>query len=168
MLKYDIAIAHLSRSFPNISKPKLASRIRHTEGKSQSFGYGAKRSPIFEHLTLIRPPRSDKKLRKLNSKTIKTDRCNRLIKKTKLVINGFELTHEPVTDHHICIEVTEDDNLCHGDSGGPTFINGRLSGVTSRGTPATGENGTLRACNGAGPTILMNVRTFRSWIRSVM
>ena len=46
------------------------------------------------------------------------------------------------------------------------FINGRLAGVTSRGTfNVNAQRGIARTCDGSGPTVLMNVRKFRSWIQ---
>ena len=168
LFDYDIAVAHLSVSFPNVSKPQLATRKAHTEGRTASFGYGLKKTAVFQNGAMIRPGQSDNKLRQLNRKTMQLDRCNRLIDKTSITIAGFVIENRPASRNNICINVDENHDLCHGDSGGPTFIDGRLAGVTSRGVLNSDENGKVKGCDGAGPTILMNVRKFRSWIRSAM
>lgn len=168
LFDYDIAVAHLSVSFPNVSKPQLATRKAHTEGRTTSYGYGLKKTPIFHGLNVARPGKSDSKLRKLDRRTVKLDRCNQLIDKTSVTIAGHVIENRPANKNNICISVNENNDLCYGDSGGPTFIDGRLAGVTSRGIINSDENGKFKGCDGSGPTILMNVRKFRSWIRSAM
>ena len=103
----------------------------------------------------------DSRLRSLQRPTISNAECNNRI-------DQLNVDHIPVSNSNICIEVNKKNNLCHGDSGGPTFIKGRLAGVTSRGTFNVSRRGVAKTCDGSGPTVLTNVRKFRSWIRSQM
>ena len=157
----DISIAVIGRNFTNISKPQLASRRRDVSGQARSFGYGATKTRIVEGNTTIRAERGDTRLRRLDSQTINTQKCNQ-------EISALNLNFSPVSNKHICIDVNRRNNLCHGDSGGPTFINGKLAGVTSRGTFNQQRSGRAKTCDGSGPTILINVQKYRSWINGVL
>ena len=158
----DISIAAIGANFTNISKPQLASRKRDTSGQARSFGYGAKKTRVVdEEGNLIKAEKGDTKLRQLDSQTINTQQCNQ-------EISALNQYFSPVSNKNICIDVNRRNNLCHGDSGGPTFINGKLAGVTSRGTFNQKGSGRSKTCDGSGPTILVNVQKYRSWINGVL
>jgi secreted trypsin-like serine protease len=163
--RHDVSVAQLGTSFPNLSKPQLASRRQHTSGNTQSYGYGLKKTRVLSidsesgDVKVQNEGKVDSKLRVLNRTTLSTADCNQ-------EIDSLNVSWEGVNESNICLNVNKRNNLCHGDSGGPTFINGRLAGVTSRGTANVNtQRGTLSTCDGSGPTILMNVHKFRSWIR---
>ena len=158
---YDISVAHLGGSFPEISKPQLARSRNHIKGDSTSFGYGANKTKVLKNGQIKRKATGDSQLRSLQRPTLTIAECNTQINKLK----GPQV---PVSNSNICIDVNKKNNVCHGDSGGPTFIKGRLAGVVSRGTSNLKANGVKKTCDGSGPSVLTNVRKFRSWIQSQM
>lgn len=158
----DISIAATGANFTNISKPQLASRKRDTSGQARSFGYGAKKTRVVDGAgNIIKGETVDTQLRQLDSQTINTQQCNQ-------EISALNIYFPPVSNKNICIDVNRRNNLCHGDSGGPTFINGKLAGVTSRGTTNQRRSGRVKTCDGNGPTVLVNVQKYRSWINGVL
>ena len=158
---HDISVAQLGGAFPEISKPKLAKSKNHIKGDSTSFGYGAQKTRVVKNNEIVREATGDSKLRSLQRKTLPLAECNAQIDN----LNGPQ---RRASAKNICINVNKKNNLCHGDSGGPTFIKGRLAGITSRGTSNENRRGVVKTCDGSGPTILTNVRKFRSWIQSQM
>ena len=74
---------------------------------------------------------------------------------------------ELITPTYIITNGEQEQGICNGDSGGPTFIKGRLSGVTSRASlKQIKENSTVVKTCAKGPNVLMSVFKFRAWIQS--
>ena len=80
--RHDIAVAQLGSSFPNLSKPKLASRQSQSKGRTKSYGYGLKTTRVLKVDPQTGEPkvqnqgRSDSKLRVLTRQTLSTADCN--------------------------------------------------------------------------------------------
>ncbi|MAD60269.1 MAG: hypothetical protein CMH49_01985 [Myxococcales bacterium] len=157
----DIAVAKLGGNFNRLEKAKLPKGSSEVNGSTTSYGYGLKKTPVFEfdqqeqEWERIKQGKRDNKLRRLETETINTNECNQKLN---------ELGHRSINNNELCIKVSRRNNLCEGDSGGPTFINGKLVGVSSR-VYSELQGTTYKKCGGKGPTVLTNVKAFRSWIR---
>ena len=157
-LENDIAVADVNRTFRSRRKAKLPKGSSRISGASTSFGYGKKKTPTshFENdgsewsRSGGNSGRIDRKLRKLESRILPNNNCNR-------AIADLSFEHRPANNAEVCIEVSRKRNLCEGDSGGPTFVKGKLAGVASRvsfDATVDGTRATIRKCDGSGPTIL--------------
>lgn len=157
----DIAVAKLGGNFNRLSKAKLPKASSKVNGSTSSYGYGLKKTPVLEYdlqeqeWERIKQGKRDNKLRLLETETMSTNACNQKLN---------ELGHRSINDNELCIKVSRRNNLCEGDSGGPTFINGKLVGVASR-VYSELQGTTYQKCGGKGPTVLTNVKAFRNWIR---
>ena len=74
------------------------------------------------------------------------------------------LGHAQTINNEICIKVCKCNKLCERYSGGPTFIDGKLVGVTNRRYSKV-EGNRYQKCGGKKLTVLTNVKTFCNWIR---
>ena len=157
----DIAVAKLGGNFNRLQKAKLPKGSSKVNGSTTSYGYGLKKTPVFEfdqqeqEWERIKQGKRDNKLRRLETETINTNECNQKLN---------ALGHRSINNNELCIKVSRRNNLCEGDSGGPTFINGKLVGVSSR-VYSELQGTTYKKCGGKGPTVLTNVKAFRNWIR---
>lgn len=160
-LANDIAVAKLGGNFNRLEKAKLPKGSSKVDGATSSYGYGLKKTPVFafdeqaQEWERIKNGKRDNKLRLLETETMDANTCNQTLSR---------LGHSEINNKEICIKVSKRNNLCEGDSGGPTFINGKLVGVTSRGYSKV-QGDRYQKCGGKGPTVLTNVKAFRNWIR---
>ena len=160
-LANDIAVAKLGDNFNRLDKAKLPKGSSKISGTTTSYGYGLKKTPVFafdeqeQEWERVRNGKKDNKLRRLETKTVNATSCNQQLN---------DLGHNLINNNELCIKVNKRDNLCEGDSGGPTFIDGKLVGVASR-VYSEVQDDRYQKCGGKGPTVLTNVKAFRNWIR---
>ena len=170
-LENDIAIAKLGTQFRNRKKAKLPKSNAKIKGKTRSYGYGKKKTPIghfansgegFEQVGGSNG-KMDRKLRALNTKVLTNRKC-------AAAVSALNLPMREPASNEICLKVSAKKNLCEGDSGGPTFIKGKLVGVASRVTfgARVNEDSTrarIRKCDGSGPSIVTSVKDHLGFIR---